>query len=368
VPLHDPDQRPPTITAASIFTTVRETEPLLGKAAWRRHLRLSDDHYLRSSHPAAFAAAAEQIRAFVREKEITQAIVFGQDLAAFAPALEDCAVVLDVCDSRTLTLRRELDDPGHRGGRMVRWKGQLELLRTRAAECHLPDRFACVTAISEPDRRQLLDLHGPADNVHVIRNGVPDRLLGPLGPPGRRRGVAFWGNLAFGPNDEALRFFVEQVYLPFLAAQDVELCVVGHHAPEWLVDISRREPGIVVTGFVPDLAAAVDGYPIMINPMRTGSGLKNKVLEAFGLGLAVISTRLGVDALGEVGDDEHVVLADEPADLAREVLALLGDDGRQDRLRARAHDLVCTRYPWDTVGKDWRALLGGTGAPAYQVT
>jgi glycosyltransferase involved in cell wall biosynthesis len=225
-----------------------------------------------------------------------------------------------------------------------------------------------VTTISEPDRRQLLDLHGPASNLHVIRNGVPDRLLDPLGPSGSRRGVAFWGNLAFGPNCEALRFFVEQVFVPFLAAEDVELCVVGHHAPEWLVDISRREPGIVVTGFVPDLAAAVGGYPIMINPMRTGSGLKNKVLEAFGLGLAVISTRLGVDALGEVRDGEHLVLADEPADLAREVLALLGDDGRRDGLRTRAHDLVSTRYPWDRVGQDWRALLGGTGAPAYQVT
>jgi glycosyltransferase involved in cell wall biosynthesis len=365
VPLSAPDERAATIDASAIFATVRETTPLRGGPfSLSRHLRLSDDCFLRWSQPVAFAAAAEQLRAFVREQRIDRAIVFGGDLAEFAPALRGCEVVLDVCDSRSLTARRALEISTAVG--RARWKAQVELFRTRATESRLPRRFGCVTTISEPDRRELLDLHGPADNLHVIPNGVGDRLLDPPGPAGTRRGIAFWGDLAFAPNAEALRYIVDDVFVPFLAARGVELCIVGDHAPRWLAEVAERVPGIVVAGFVPDLAGTVGQYPIMVNPMRTGSGLKNKVLEAFGLGLAVISTRLGVDALTAVRGGEHAVLADTPAELSREILALLEDGPRRERLRSNAHALLRARYPWDRVGREWRSLLGIAESPLSQ--
>lgn len=366
VPLAVPDERPATIEASSIFTTMRAAAPLTAPLSARRHLRLSDDHYLRRSQPAAFAAAVDEVRAVVEEQKIDHVIVFGGKLAEFAPALRGRDVVLDVCDSQSLTDRRELGVSGRTG--LSRWKARINLLRMRTTEARLPDRFGCVTTISEPDRCELLDLHGPAENLHVIPNGVGDELLGPLGPAGTRRGVAFWGNLAFAPNAEALRFFVEQVFVPFLAERDVELCIAGHYAPDWLVEWSERVPGIVIAGYVPELPAVVGEYPIMINPMRTGSGLKNKVLEAFGMGLAVVSTRLGVEALIDARDGEHLVLADEPAELGQEILDLLDDGDRRARLRSSAHALLRTRYPWDRVGREWRSLLGVAEAPLYQQT
>jgi glycosyltransferase involved in cell wall biosynthesis len=366
VPLSPRAVQLPTIDATSIFTSVRETPALLGPQSARRHLRLSDDNYLRRSQPAAFAAAADRIHATVREEGITHAIVFDGRLAEFAPALRGCELVLDVCDSRSLTGRRELHGAAHPLTGPARWKARFELLRSRSTESRLPDRFDCVTTISEPDRQELLDLHGPADNLHVVPNGVEEWLLAPLGPAGTRRGITFWGNLEFGPNLEAIRFFIDHVFLPFLSGRVVEFCVVGGGAPPWLVAAAKRVPGLHVTGFVPELADVVGQYPIMINPMRTGSGLKNKVLEAFGLGLAVVSTRLGVDALVEVRDGEHLVLADEPAELSRAILDLLADDTRRAGLRESAHDLLRARYPWDVVGRHWRSLLGMSDAPTYR--
>jgi glycosyltransferase involved in cell wall biosynthesis len=357
VPLSARDKLPETIDAGEIFTTVRETGPLLTPRSWRRHLRLSDDNYLRRSQPAAFATAVRDIRECIRENKITHVVVFGGDLVEFAAAVKGCDVLLDVCDSRSLTAHRQLLWASEPPVGWRKLKAQLELFRVRATESRLPDRFRCVTTISEPDRRQLLDLHGPANNVHVVPNGVGDGLLEPLGPRGTRRGVAFWGNLAFGPNDEALRFFVDKVYLPFLVAHDVELYVAGASAPLWLMRTAERMPRITVAGFVPDLAAAVGEYPLMINPMRTGSGLKNKVLEAFGLGLVVLTTRLGVDALPAVRDDEHLVMADEPEAMSRAVLDLLADDVRRERLRDNANSLLRSNYPWAVIGREWRALL-----------
>jgi len=197
----------------------------------------------------------------------------------------------------------------------------------------------------------------------IFPNGLDDSYIGPLPEAGDRRGVAFWGNQSFAPNCEALRFFVHEVYLPRLRDQGVELCVIGADPPSWLVELAADDPSIVLPGYVDDLRTVATRYPIMINPMRTGSGLKNKVLEAFGLGLVVVSTPLGVEAIPDASDGEHLVCAGSAAEFGATILALLGDRARRQRLRQAAHALVHERYRWETVGRRWRALLE-RGRPA----
>lgn len=88
----------------------------------------------------------------------------------------------------------------------------------------------------------------------------------------------------------------------------------------------------------------------MINPTRSGSGLKNKVLGAFGLGLTVVSSMMGVEALG-VRDGERVVLAHEADAFARAVSRLLMDEWRRRALRARANRLLHEESTWEAVAR-----------------
>lgn len=355
VPAVDPR---PSIATDAIFDSVEELPQLLaGHQSVRRHLRLSDDHFLERARPVAFAAARDRLRAVVRERDITHVVVFGGNLAELASTLDHPHVLLDVCDSTALTARRELEGSAHPPNGLRRWRSRLALHRARATETRFPDRFRHVTTISAPDSREIVELHGCATNVHTIPNGVAESFLAALPTPGLRRGVAFWGNLEFGPNAEALWFFVHQVYLPVLRAADVELCVVGAGAPGWLTELAASEPRIALTGFVEDLRAAVTPYPVMINPMRTGSGLKNKVLEAFGLGLAVVSTPLGIEALPAVRDGVHFVGATDAAGFGSAVLELLADEPRRRAIRGQANALLHEHYRWEVVGRAWRSLL-----------
>jgi glycosyltransferase involved in cell wall biosynthesis len=345
----------------AIFDSVAELAPVLeGRESVRRHLRLSDDHFLQRARPAAFATARDQVRAIVQDRDVTHVVVFGGGhLAELASALEHPHVLLDVCDSVSLTARRELEGSAYPPKGLRRWRSQLALHRAKVSEARFPDRFWRVTTISAPDSREVVQLHGSATNVHTIPNGVDESFLTPLPSAGHRRGVAFWGNLGFGPNAEALWFFLHQVYLPALRDAGVELCVVGADAPGWLTELAAHDPGIRVPGFVADLRAAVIRYPIMINPMRTGSGLKNKVLEAFGLGLAVVSTPLGVESLPAVRDGVHFVGASDAAGFGRAVLDLLADEPRRRAVRARANALLHEHYRWEVVGRQWRSLFAG---------
>jgi glycosyltransferase involved in cell wall biosynthesis len=111
-----------------------------------------------------------------------------------------------------------------------------------------------------------------------------------------------------------------------------------------------NEPGIRVHGFVADLFALAHGQGVMINPMVEGSGLKNKVLEAFALGLPVVSTTLGADAFG-IEDGRHCRIADAPVDFASAVRDLLEQPAHAQRIASNARELVHRRFTWPAAGK-----------------
>lgn len=321
-----------------------------------RHLRTSDGHWLRTSRPRRFRDTVRRLADHVAELQVDRVVVFGDDLAELATAIGHPRTVLDVCDSFTLTQRRLLE-AAPPVGRAARVSSRLTLARTSRLESRLPGRFQVVTAISEQDSQCIRDLAGGAARVVTVPNGVDEQFLTGMLPPGHRDGVAFWGNLSFGPNQAALRYFLDEIYVPHLRAVGVHVRIIGPNAPAWLQQVASSDPGVELMGFVPDLRDAVAGFPIAVNAMRTGSGLKNKVLEAFGLGLVVVTTTRGVEALGPVTDHEHVRIADEPESFAAAVLELLSDRSQRERLRNQAHALLHSEYDWSVVGETWRRLL-----------
>ncbi len=333
--------------------------PEPSQPGWRRHLRLDEDDYLRLAHRPFFERTLQALRRIVADEGITHVAAFGgsSGVVEFARSLDGCFVLFDVCDSVALTKRRALD---HATGatEAARLKARLDLARWRRTEGRLPGWFDVVTTINQADTDEIRALHRrPADNVHTIPNGIAQSLVRPLARGPLRRGAAFWGNLDFEPNAVAMDFYVNQVHLALLAPRGVELCIVGANAPAWLKSLAEREPTIRLLGFVDDLQAAVAEYPVMVNPMRIGSGMKNKVLEAFGIGLAVVSTRLGMESVPEARDGEHFLEAEDAAAFARQVLAAIDAQPGLEVLRRRAQQLVRERYLWSAVGRRWRQLL-----------
>lgn len=359
-PLYPLPVRTPTLDTSTVFASVTECPPMLGGSpSPRRHLRLDNHHYLRMSRPREFAATRRMLSAVMVNRDVHRIVVFGWDLVELVADLRSYPKVLDLCDSMAQRKSRAFDYAGgFRGGK---WADALDLYRARRTEARLPGLVDQVTTVSEVDTAEIVRLSGIGAHVHTVPNGVDEAYLAPMPPPANRRGVVFWGNLDFEPNTDALSHFFEEVWFPTLRAAGVQVEVVGGNAPAWLVDVAEREPLVQVAGFVPDLRAAVSRYPVMINPMQTGSGLKNKVLEAFGLGIAVVSTRRGVEALPAAQDGEHLVITGDGAEFAAAVLELLEDPARRLRLRANANALLHERYRWSVAGRPWRALFGADG-------
>lgn len=182
--------------------------------------------------------------------------------------------------------------------------------------------------------------------VQTVGNGIREHYA-PRPRDYAPRRLIFTGAMEFPPNHEAALWFIRQV-LPHVVAvaPDVRFVVAGANPLPELRALAGEH--VEVTGFVEDIRAEIAKSALYVAPLVSGSGFKNKVIEALAAGLNVVGTSLAFEFLRP----ELRALfraADDPRGLAKVVLAALADPaGNQaavDEFWARAGD----EFEWDAV-------------------
>jgi GT2 family glycosyltransferase/glycosyltransferase involved in cell wall biosynthesis len=157
--------------------------------------------------------------------------------------------------------------------------------------------------------------------------------------------MLFLGSFRHVPNQVALDWFARSV-LPLIVAElpQARLVVAGSDPP-----LRHTLPGphdaIELLGFVEDVQPLFSSCAVFVCPIRSGSGVRVKLLEAFASGIPVVSTRLGAEGLARE-DGEFCALADEAPAFAAKVVGLLRDPGLAAEIAGRARREVETN--WDT--------------------
>jgi glycosyltransferase involved in cell wall biosynthesis len=230
--------------------------------------------------------------------------------------------------------------------RAVRWPVSLAFSRFAAAyrqqEREWLPRFDLVLVASDEDRRRV-----EHPSVRVYPNALPE-IPRPEIP--EENCIVFSGNLEYHPNVEAVRWFRREVW-PRLRRRfpRLEWRLVGRN-PQAVRQWVRGDDRIVVTGPVENAVETLARAKVCVVPLRSGSGTRFKILEAWAAGRAVVSTTLGAEGLG-AGD--HLLLADEPAAFADAVGRLLECSGLRRALGDAGRALYLERYTWRAA---WRAL------------
>jgi glycosyltransferase involved in cell wall biosynthesis len=154
--------------------------------------------------------------------------------------------------------------------------------------------------------------------------------------------------------------------VPYLKPASIGWCVIGKDPAPYLVDASVLDKNLRVFGYVEDLCEVLVDYPIMVNPMRSGSGMKNKVLEAHAMGLAVVSSTLGMESINGAMSGSTYMTADTPRQFFDAVQGLLDDACHRAEIQRAAQNLVLEKYTWKTIDAQWVNLVGQVFAPAGQ--
>ncbi len=160
--------------------------------------------------------------------------------------------------------------------------------------------------------------------------------------------VLFTGTMSYHPNyNGILRFLRDGWPCVRSAAQNARLLIVGHAPPEKLQAWNGKD-GVTVTGSVPEISPYFRQAHVFLVPLWVAGGIRLKILEAMASGRAVVSTPIGCEGL-EVENGTHLLIAEEPVDLARHVVHLLTNRELRTQLVRQARHRIEEKYDWDVV-------------------
>ncbi len=150
--------------------------------------------------------------------------------------------------------------------------------------------------------------------------------------------ASFVGSL-FEANIISILYFVNDV-LPVILKEvpDFKLYVGGS-----ICNILQGKEGVISLGKVDNLVDLFEKGPILINPIRAGTGLKIKLIDAMALGLPVISTVRGVEGLPhDMVQCVEVIDDDDATAFAAAVIKMCLDES--SRVTKGAQAFECSRF------------------------
>ncbi len=273
-------------------------------------------------------------------------------MAVYTPQLRRSRKIMAATDSATLGLRSWLGSIHHP---LKKLRACYTAFIMEQFERRLYREYNACVVIADRDRDAVRELC-PKLPIHIIPNGVDLEYFRPQDTtPEEPARLIFTGTMDYEPNVDAVQWFVNRM-LPEIRKRDPRVCfdIVGR-APTKDVLALASHPGVSVTGAVPDMRPYLAKAAIYICPLRLGSGMKNKLLEAMAMGKAIVTTAEGASGNGGRSGSEYVI-ADEEGAIIAAIVGLLQNPEKRRQMGQAARAYVEQQYSWDRTAREFQEL------------
>ena len=231
-----------------------------------------------------------------------------------------------------------------------RLKARFEYLRAIRYELKLLPLCDHIQVCTLENKRYLESfLPGLAPRIDAgMRAGINSRDYACPGGPREAYTMLFLGSFRHAPNQIAMEWFTRSV-LPLIVEQlpRAKLLVAGSDPPPRHAFPDPMN-AIELLGFVEDIQPLFSACAVFVCPIRSGSGVRVKLLEAFASGIPVVSTTLGAEGLARE-DGEFCFLADDAPEFAAKVVQLLEDTALAAAMAARARQEVEANWDMEVI-------------------
>lgn len=313
--------------------------------------------YLGSARPLGLVKLAPYIDAFSRfiidnhhrYDVIHLSSAYMAELARYLPATVMAKTILFPIDSTSLFWARRRNAESSWLKRVLYTE---ELRRNRRLECTLYPLFRQVVFVSDVDARHVQAI-APDAHCTSIPNGVDIDYFRPMAAS-HTASIVFTGDMAYAPNRDAAHFLIDDILPRIPAELAPHVYIVGRRPDKRLRNLGMAN--VTVTGFVEDLRPYLAQASVYVSPLRFGSGIKNKVLEAMAMGQVVVGTPVSFEGIA-CATDRHCILASTDAgDIAAALTKVLRDRAAFDTMGHEARALIEQDYTWDSVRKSYGKL------------
>lgn len=217
--------------------------------------------------------------------------------------------------------------------------GELDWRRWRRFQPEVWRRFDRVQVFSGRDADSVADLApdvAPRVRVNPFGLVLPPQADPALQVPGT---ILFVGNFAHPPNRDAALWLAREILPRVLERRpEARLRVVGTAPPPEVLGLAG--PSVEVVADAPSVLPHLEQAAVVMAPVRTGGGMRMKVLQAMAAGKAVVTTGRGTEGYTGFGEEPPLAVADDEAGIAAATARLLADDGERERLGNRARDFA----------------------------
>lgn len=247
--------------------------------------------------------------------------------------------VIDLQDAFSMGVYRRL----HRVNVLVRPLYWLEYLLLKRYELKMVQQFDKSIIISEVDRKWIDPKH--EKEILLVQNGVdfdfyqPDVIE-------KDFDLLFTGNMGYMPNIDASEFLVKEIMpIVWKFIPEAKVVLAGATPHSRVQNLASER--VLVTGFVDDLRPYYQRSKVFVAPMRMGSGLQNKLLEAMAMHIPTITSDVANKAL-KATDKHEIIVANSAKEMAEAIVLVLSNEFDTTQLCTNAFQFISNRYNWDS--------------------
>jgi glycosyltransferase involved in cell wall biosynthesis len=259
-----------------------------------------------------------------------------------APLLDDHAPgatrIFDTVDVHHVRLFRTAKVTGKRP--MI-----VRAMQAKTQEVATVERYDHTIVVSAEERALVESLcpHASVSIVALPYTGIAPADIAPLAG---RDGAVFLANYLHQPNEDAMQHYVADIAprLEALLGSPPPLRIVGSGTNPAVLALDG--PHATVVGRVETVAPELARARVYVAPLRIGSGIKGKIVEAMAHGIPVVTTSVGAEGLG-IETGRHALVADDPDAFAAGVSRVLRDDPLWQRLSSAGLALVRDSFSLD---------------------
>lgn len=163
------------------------------------------------------------------------------------------------------------------------------------------------------------------------------------------KAIMFIGTLTWEANVDGVLWFLEESW-PLVQQKhpDAKFYIIGKKPDERIAELASKRTNVELTGFVEDLEPYFKKSRVFVSPLRFGSGIKVKVMNALYRGIPTVTTPVGAEGLA-VQHDVHMLIENKAQSIANSVAELLENREKWEKISVNSREIARRLYTWEAV-------------------